>query len=245
MKLVELEARLAKLLQPELHADCCPNGLQVGREGREVNRLALAVSATLEVIQQAIAWWADALLTHHGLFWQGASPCLTGPLQSRVKALLGADLALLSYHLPLDRHPLLGNNAQLGLQLGLGQGQAWGPANAGLRFQLQLTPQELVKRISDLLGQAPRHLDFGPTEIRQMVIVTGGGQNYVATAFAEGADCFVTGLLDEPNYAAAQEAKAHLFGLGHHASEQFGVRALGQWLGNDLECKFIQTRNPL
>lgn len=240
-----------RLLDVESFEDYCPNGMEVEGDGREVSLVVLGVSLTLELIEQALAKGADLILTHHGMLWKGADPRIRGPFAKKLKALLGAGLASASYHLPLDFHLELGNNAQLAKALGLKDIQPI-LANGG-HFQAILgrppleDPKGLKTHIGQLLGQEPRWIDFGPERIERLAICSGGAQKYFVRTLAEGAQAFLTGEASEPNYTEAQEWGAHFIAGGHYATERLGIQALGQHLEETCGVKtlFVKTANPL
>ncbi|HLI32531.1 MAG TPA: Nif3-like dinuclear metal center hexameric protein [Solirubrobacteraceae bacterium] len=250
--LAEIVAACDALLAPERFADYCPNGLQV--EGRsEVRRIASAVSAHAELFERAIASGVDLLLTHHGLLWGSAPTPLTGAFRQRLKLLLEADISLLAYHLPLDAHPELGNNALIARALGA---QSLTPfaehRGQPIGFIAQLPspgsePRALHAAIERLCGREPLHFDFGPTPVRSIAIISGAGASYLEQAIAAGADAFLTGEPAERVMAIAKEAGVHFIAAGHYATETFGIRQLGAHLAErfGLEHVFIDIPNPI
>ena len=232
--------------------DYGPNGLQVpGR--REVGRVASGVSANLDLIEAAVERGADLLLVHHGLFWGSGPPAVTELMAGRLRAALGAELSIAAYHLPLDAHPRIGNNALLREGLGLEPdpqtfgavkgrpigvvGQATGGLDAG----------ELVARTRALVGREPLVFDAGPESVERVGIVTGGGGSTLAEAIEIGLDALVTGELSEPAPAEAREGAIHLIAAGHHATETFGIRRLGELVGErfDVAHEFVEVPNPI
>lgn len=250
MLLNDLIARLDDLLQPGRFADYCPNGLQVQGRG-EVRHLVSGVTASEALIDAAIAAGADAILVHHGYFWKGESPVVAGMKKRRLAKLLAHDISLLAYHLPLDAHPQLGNNAQLALQLGLTRegplfpldGRAVGDIGS---LPAAMTPAQLGTHIASVLGRVPLHIAGGPDAIRRVAWCTGGAQGFIDQAITMGVDAYLSGEISEPTVHAARESGVHYFALGHHASERYGVQALGEWCVRELGLthRFIDIDNP-
>ncbi|MDO4705618.1 MAG: Nif3-like dinuclear metal center hexameric protein [Comamonadaceae bacterium] len=236
---------LNETLEPRQFEDYGPNGLQV--EGkREVQRLVSGVTASAALIDAAIAARADAVLVHHGLFWRGMDGTLTGWLRERVRKLLAHDINLLAYHLPLDAHPTLGNNAQLGLHMGWGAGAPL--AVGSLVFEAQVSPCDaaaLAAQLHERLGRAPVWIDGG-RPIARLAWCTGGAQGYFQKAIDAGADAFVTGEISEPQAHLARECGVSFFAAGHHATERYGAPALGAHVAAQLglEHQFIEIDNP-
>lgn len=243
----EIETCLRELLAVERFKDYGPNGLQV--EGRPtVQRLASGVTASLAFIEEAAAWGADALLVHHGLFWRGHDGRLTGWLRARVACLMREDLSLFAYHLPLDAHPQLGNNAQLGLRLGLNADGRFSDQDLGfIGPALALTdPELLAHRLQAAVGRQPLVLPGDGRTLRRIAWCTGGAQGMFEAAIAAGADAYITGEISEPQAHLARETGVAFLSCGHHASERFGVQALGAHLAErfGLEHRFIDVQNP-
>lgn len=241
---------LDELLGATAGGDWCPNGLQV--EGRSrIARVVTGVSACQALFDQAVDWSADAIVVHHGLFWDGAPVTLTGMLGRRVRTLIAADINLLAYHLPLDRHLRFGNNAVAGRAYGLGGlepfGEAKGlPVGVHGRFAEPIGLEQLAARTEAIYAQAPLVFPGGPAAIRSLGIVSGGGTGEVHTALAGGLDAFVTGEPREWLMSLAREAGIHVLTAGHHATERLGPRALGEHLAAHfgLEVRFIDVPNP-
>jgi dinuclear metal center YbgI/SA1388 family protein len=241
-----------ELLETSAFEDYGPNGLQVpGR--REVTRVASGVSANLDLIEAAIEQGAHLLLVHHGLFWGSGPPVLTELVAGRLRAALGAELSIAAYHLPLDAHPEIGNNALLREGLGLdpdpeGFGAVKGrPIGVVGRADGGLDARELFGRIAELVGREPLVFDAGPTSVERIGIVTGGGGSTLSEAIEIGLDALVTGELSEPAPAEAREGGIHVIAAGHHATETFGVRRLGDLVGErfDIAHEFIEVPNPI
>lgn len=239
------------LLEAGQFRDYCPNGLQV--EGRdEVQRIVSGVTASQALIEAAIAERADLLLVHHGYFWKGEEPVLTGIRRRRVRALLGADISLLAYHLPLDAHPRLGNNAQLAARLGFQQegcfGTGGGPELAWYGLPEEpLTPAAMGEHLTRVLGREPLRVGEGPELIRTLGWCTGAAQSYLEAAARRGLDAFISGEISEPSVHIAREYGIHYFAAGHHATERYGVRALGEHLAAEFGIQhiFLDINNPV
>lgn len=248
MLLRELENYTGQLLAIDRFKDYAPNGVQV--EGRaELRRLLCGVTASEALIDAAIAWRADAILVHHGYFWKNEDPRLIGMKKRRLAKLLQHDISLLAYHLPLDAHPELGNNAQLGVKLGL---QADG--RTGEQDMVWLgtpTPGEtlasLAARVEQALGRKPTVIGDPGLRLGRVGWCSGGAQGYFHAALDAGCHCYLTGEASEHNYHAAVELGAGFIAAGHHASERYGVQALGAHLAErfDLDWRYVEIDNPL
>ena len=239
------------LLSIDSFTDYCPNGLQV--EGSaNVSRLVSGVTASMELIEAAIDAQADAILVHHGYFWKGEDACVTGMKRARLQRLLGTGTSLLAYHLPLDAHPELGNNAQLAERLGFERQGSFGN-DAGLslaqygHLPQPLTAAALGRLIDDRLGRTPLHVPGRQTAIHTVGWCTGAAQSYIDAAVEEGLDAFISGEISEQTVHVARECGIHYFAAGHHATERYGVQALGAHLSNELaiEHTFIDIENPV
>lgn len=250
INLHELAQYTNHLLNIDAFHDYCPNGLQV--EGRsEVRKLVSGVTASQALVDAAIAAGADVLLVHHGYFWKGEDPCITGMKRRRLASLLSADVSLLAYHLPLDAHPELGNNAQLGAKLAIpvegwfGNGQGPDIACYGTLPQV-LTGEALGAHIATVLGRVPQFIAGGQQPIRRVGWCTGAAQSYIEAAASLGLDAFISGEISEPTVHVAREAGIHFYAAGHHATERYGAQALGTHLGAHfgLEHEFLDLDNP-
>jgi len=238
------------LLQPERFRDYGPNGLQV--EGRlQVRKIVSGVTASLALIEAAIAAQADTLFVHHGLFWRGQNGCVTGWMRQRLALLLAHDINLLAYHLPLDAHPALGNNAQLGLRLGLQASQRFGEQDLGfLGVRVDgpsfASPQALSEHIQQQLNRPVTLVGGKPGEVKKIAWCTGGAQNYFEAAIAAGADVFITGEISEPQAHYARECGVAFLACGHHASERYGAPAVAAHVASQLGLahEFIDIDNP-
>jgi len=240
---------LSALLEPERFSDYSPNGLQVEGE-RPVQRLVTGVTASEAFIDRALALGADALLVHHGYFWKGEPAPVTGMKARRLRKLLGAGVHLLAYHLPLDAHPKLGNNAQLARVLGFEMEQPF-PAGGvpGLGMTGRLDPvsgEALAARIASRLSRPPVHVDGGPAEIRRVAWCTGAAQGFIGQAAELGVDAYISGEISEPTAHVARESGIHYFAAGHHATERYGAQAVGEVLAAQfgLDHQFIDVDNP-
>ncbi|MBV2127515.1 Nif3-like dinuclear metal center hexameric protein [Rheinheimera sp. SM2107] len=251
MQRQQLVRVLAELLQSESVRDYCPNGLQV--EGKhDIKRIVTGVTASQALVDAAIAWQADAIVVHHGYFWKNEAPVITGMKKRRLQALLANDINLFAYHLPLDIHPQLGNNAQLGRLL---NAQAISPMltvdPVGVVMQGEFSaPRSLADVASLLQQQLGRdvliHNASNDKPVAKLAWCTGGGQGYIEQAAAAGADVFITGEVSEQTIHVSRELGIHFIAAGHHATERYGVKALGEYLSANypLEVKFIDIDNP-
>ncbi len=249
----ELLSACNNLLQPQRFKDYCPNGLQV--EGAtQISRLALAVTANQAAIDAAIAWGAQALLVHHGLMWKGEDGTVLGHRKTRLAAALKADLNILAYHLPLDAHPTLGNNAQLGQLLGLHEMTPLDGDGVLVAGQLA-TPcsaSEFTAQVSTRLGREALLIGDAHKPLRRMAWCTGGGGSYFEAAMAAGGvsgkiDAFLTGEASEQHVHIARECGVPLILAGHHATERYGVQAVGAALAAQLgiEANYFEIDSPL
>ena len=243
----QIESSLAELLQPERFKDYGPNGLQV--EGRrEVRCLASGVTASLAFIDAAIAAGADTLLVHHGLFWRGQDGRIVGWLKARVARLLAHELNLFAYHLPLDAHAELGNNAQLGRRLGLQADARFGEQDLGFAGPAQALAdvQTLAARVRLALAREPVVLPGDGRPLRRIAWCSGGAQGFVEAAIAAGADAFITGEISEPQAHLARETGVAFLACGHHATERYGAPAVAAHIAErfGLEHRFIEIENP-
>ena len=246
----ELLQALDTLLQPEKFRDYGPNGLQV--EGQNtVRRIASGVTASLAFIEAAIAAGADTLLVHHGLFWRGQDGRVTGWMKQRLARLLAHDINLLAYHLPLDAHPELGNNAQLARVLGWSPTGRFGEQDLGfLGIRADASPYEdgnvLAAHVKAVLGRPVLLVPGTRRPVRQLAWCTGGAQGYFEAAIAAGADAFITGEISEPQAHYARESGVAYLACGHHATERYGAPAVAAHVAQQLglEHHFIDIDNP-
>jgi len=251
VSLKELELELKHVLRPEQFKDYCPNGLQV--EGRkEVSKLVSGVTACQELIEAAVEVRADALLVHHGYFWKGEDQSISGIKKTRIEALLKHDISLLAYHLPLDVHRDFGNNVQLAAQLGFSIEGELGKQNnhpIGLTGSVNQESDfvSLTALLADKLERQPLAIEGKSKTIKTVAWCTGAAQNYIELAVAAGVDAYITGEVSEPTVHIARESGIHFFSAGHHATERYGVQALGEYLASKfgLDHEFIDIDNPV
>jgi dinuclear metal center YbgI/SA1388 family protein len=243
---------LDDLLDPTAYDDYGPNGLQVpGSE--QIQTVVTGVSANADLFSRAREEDADLVLVHHGLFWAGPPRALDRASKRRLQLLFDADLALAAYHLPLDGHLEVGNNALLAGALGAGDVEpfaAHGRATLGVRARFAddgVTPAELVARVRAATGREPLAFTDGPDPVRTIGIVSGAGADHLEDAIDAGLDAFVTGEPAERSMARAREAGVHFLAAGHYATETFGVRALGERLAEHFGIRhvFVDVPNPI
>ena len=247
MRTADLIRDLNELLMPENYHDYAPNGLQVEGVG-EVTRVVTGVSASLELIERAAALKADLLLVHHGWFWKREDPRITGIRGRRIRTLIQADLNLAGYHLPLDDHPEIGNNALLGKALDFTETGRFGEMGLGRLGETHpITVHDLTLKITERLQRAP--LVVGPRDrvIRRVAWCSGAAQDMIEEAAQLGCDAFVSGEISERTTLIAREANITYFAAGHHATERFGIKALGQWIAREkgLDVYFVDIDNPV
>lgn len=252
MQLRELIAALNAWLTPELFRDYCPNGLQV--EGRtEVARVMTAVTANRRTIEAAVAAGVDLLLVHHGLFWRGDDPCLVGVKRQRLQPLLKHEVSLVAYHLPLDAHPELGNNAVWAAAMGwrltgrFGEQQLACLGHAAEGGKTQPTVGEVAERLAERLNHAPIVVGDVACPVQKLAWCSGAAASYFADAIAQGVDLFVTGEISEPAVHLARDSGVAFIAAGHHATERFGVQALGERLAVTfgLDVHFFDDPSPV
>lgn len=239
-----------ELLQPEKIRDYCPNGLQV--EGKpEIERIVCGVTASQALIDKAIEQKADAIFVHHGFFWKGEDPCIKGMKKNRFKALLEHEINLFAYHLPLDIHPVYGNNAQLASLLGItvdGGLEAGNAQSVPMRghFESPKSIQQVSQLVESALGRKPLIEEGGPASISSVAWCTGGGQGYIEMAAEQGIDLYITGEVSEQTIHTAREMNLHFIAAGHHATERYGAKAIAGYLNETLpvEACFIDVDNP-
>jgi dinuclear metal center YbgI/SA1388 family protein len=242
----EIERLLRGLLNPDAFRDYGPNGLQV--EGRrEVRRLVSGVTASLALVDAAIDAGADALLVHHGLFWRGQDGRVVGWMKQRLARLLAHELSLFAYHLPLDAHPELGNNAQLGARIGLVADARFGEQDLGfLGPAADAGLDAFAARIAAALRRVPTVLAGDGRSLRRVAWCSGGAQGLFEAAIAAGADAFVTGEISEPQAHLARETGVAFLACGHHATERYGAPAVAAHVAAALgiEHRFVDIDNP-
>jgi len=250
--LADVLQEIDRLLQPARFQDYGPNGLQVPGPS-EITTIATAVSAHAELFELAAAERAELLIVHHGLFWGSGPGPIDAMLKRRLQILFDADIGLAAYHLPLDAHPEIGNNALLAGALGadaldpfaLHEGQ---PIGFIARLPGDGLPcEELFARVQQITEREPLVFDSGPAQVRRVAIVSGAGADYLTDAAAAGAEAFLTGEPAERVMAQARESGLHFIAAGHYATETFGVRRLGEHLAArfDLRAVFLDVPNPV
>jgi dinuclear metal center YbgI/SA1388 family protein len=248
-RIASVIAALDELLEPANFEDLGPNGLQVPG-GDEVGRVVTGVSAQRALIERAVAERAELVLVHHGLFWDFLPTGLTGVLAERLRPLFKHDIALAAYHLPLDAHPELGNNAILAERLGCERHEPFGSyrgrpiGRAGTFAGEGIAAADLFARVREVTRREPTVFDAGPERVRRIGIVSGSGADSLPEAISLGLDAFLTGEPREHVMAEAREAGIHFIAAGHYATETFGVRALGDWLARRFEIDHIWVDIP-
>lgn len=248
MELFKLEDYTGQLLDTVRFRDYCPNGVQV--EGRpEISRLVTGVTASLELLRAAIETGADAILVHHGYFWKNEDACITGVKRARIELLLRHDVSLLAYHLPLDAHPVLGNNAQLAQRLGFEVTGWFGEQNIACHGALADAPRlsQLEMRVAAALGRQPLVIGEGGRPVRRIAWCSGAAQGHFEEAIRLGVDAFLTGEISEQCVHLARETGVAFIAAGHHATERYGVQALGEHLAVKFGIghQFIDIDNPV
>lgn len=248
MKREQLVEYLDGLLQPAKFRDYCPNGLQV--EGRaDVGRIVAGVTASQALLDVAVARGADAILVHHGYFWKGEDGRITGIRRQRLKTLLAHDISLLAYHLPLDAHPELGNNAQLAARLGWLPDGRFGEQDIAWLGSVgePTTAAQLCDQLAAVLARTPMLVGDAGRPVRRLGWCTGGAQGYFEQAIALGVDAFVSGEISEQTVHLARESGVAFLACGHHATERYGVAALAEHLTRHfgLQCEFVDLDNPV
>lgn len=247
----ELERYLNTYLDSASFNDYAPNGLQV-MGADKISHLCTAVTASVEAIELAIAKKADALLVHHGYFWKGEDPTIRGIKHQRLSRLLAHEINLFAYHLPLDCHPQLGNNACLGNLLDLTNIQMHSARNTinllwSGKFKKAHNPEEFSKQIENKLGRKPLHISGSSKVIETIAWCSGAAQDFIEEAYKLGVDAYLSGEVSERTYYQARELGMHYFAAGHHATERYGIQALGEHLASqfDLKHHFIDSNNPV
>jgi dinuclear metal center YbgI/SA1388 family protein len=242
----EILAFADELLELDTYPDYGPMGLQVAG-AREVDRIACGVSASLELFEQTAASGAQLLLVHHGLLWDRDPRVIDDALRRRLKALLDAEITLAAYHLALDAHPEVGNNALLARDLGVDPTDRFGTIGFGGPLAEPATVEEFAERVRNALGSEPLVFAHGPERVERAAIVTGGAGRYLADAAHEGYDLFLTGEPEEPSLQTARELGIHFVAGGHYATERIGIQALARRLAErfHLDWQFIDLPNPV
>lgn len=247
--LQQLSDDLNQLLQPELFSDYCINGIQVEGSG-SITSIATAVSASLDTIDAAVKLGAQALIVHHGLFWNRDSHAIVGSKKDKILKLLQGNISLLAYHLPLDAHLSLGNNWKAASEMGWKNLQPFYYINRqpiGVRGDLPVSSRADFQKLLETYYKHAAHTAFGGKEsVKTAALISGGAHKQLMDAAALGIDCFVTGSFDEPVWPQAFEEKINFFALGHAATERIGPYAIGQYLSEkyQIDYHFITDQNP-
>ena len=248
----DLVKQLNRMLRVDQFNDYCPNGLQVEGAGT-VRRIISGVTASQALIDAASERQADTVLVHHGYFWKGEPAAVAGMKKQRLKLLLEHDINLLAYHLPLDAHAEFGNNVQLARVLDLpisGELMKQNNQVMGLFADLDeaISGEQLASRLHEKLGRQALHIASSANKtIKRIAWCTGGAQSYIHRAVDIGADAYISGEVSEPTFHTARELGIHYYAAGHHATERYGAKALGEWLAAeyDLVHEFVDIDNPV
>ncbi|MBA0902903.1 MAG: Nif3-like dinuclear metal center hexameric protein [Candidatus Nitrotoga sp.] len=248
MLLSDLRDYIADIVEPDRFRDYCPNGVQV--EGKaEICRIASGVTASKDLLEAATAWNADAILVHHGYFWRNEDMAVTGIKKQRIAHLLRHDVSLLAYHLPLDAHAKFGNNVQLGMRLDFVERGRFGEQDIACHGELAQTQTltQLANRVAHSLNRTPLVIGEGDTIIHKIAWCTGAAQSYFESAVALGVDAFLTGEISEQNVHLARESGVAFIAAGHHATERYGIQALGKHVAEHfgVEHRFFELENPV
>lgn len=229
-------------------ADYAPNGLQVEGAG-EVAKIVSGVTASQALVEAAVAAEADLLLVHHGYFWKGESPCITGIKRHRIGRLLTTGTSLLAYHLPLDAHPDVGNNARLAKVLGFEIEGRFGRDQLAMfgRLPQPIPAAELARQVSDRLGRQALHIGDASELVERVAWCSGAAQGYIGAAAELNVQVYLSGEVSEQTTHLAREYGIHYLGAGHHATERYGVQALGELLARQfgLAHEFVDIDNPV
>ena len=238
------------VLEIERFRDYCPNGLQV--EGKtKIKKIVSGVTASQALIDAAIKEGADVLLVHHGYFWEGEDARIIGLKYKRVRSLIESGINLLAYHLPLDAHPLYGNNAKLAeiLNLNIAGSFPAGSDAVGMYGTLKtpMSAADFSQKIASGLDREPLHIGDNNEQIHTIAWCSGAAQNYIEAAAELGVDAYLTGEVSEQTVHIAREHGLHFYAAGHHATERYGVQALAEHLAEhfDLDHEFIDIQNPV
>lgn len=246
----EFQQLLNTILKPDSIKDFCPNGLQV--EGQaQIKKIVTGVTASQALIDAAIEQGADTILVHHGYFWKGEAQSITGMKKRRIGALLANDINLFAYHLPLDVHPEIGNNAQLAKLLDIEFEAGLEPVNNSVavkgRLKQPMMGEQFATKIAQVLKREPLTSLVRDKPIETIAWCTGGGQGYIDLAASQGVDAYLTGEASEQTIHSSREQGIDFFAAGHHATERYGVKALGELLAqvHGFEVNFIDIDNPV
>lgn len=246
----KLSHYLSEYLEVEAFSDYAPNGLQI--QGKQnISTICTAVTASLDVICKAIQFKADALLVHHGYFWKGEDTVIHGMKRERIKSLLINDINLFAYHLPLDAHPVIGNNACIGNLLNLKRiscsaiGKNKNMMWLG-QLKNQLDVQSFSVKLNEIFQRKPEYVSDGVMPVSKIAWCSGAAQDYIIEANSLGADTYISGEISERTFYQAKELNMNYFACGHHATERFGIHSLGNYLAHhfNLTHHFIDSDNP-
>ena len=228
------------------YPDYGPMGMQVAGAA-DVRKIACGVSASRELFERAILADAQLVLVHHGLFWDRDTRVIGALMRERLRVLFDGDLTLAAYHLALDAHPEIGNNANLARELGVEQERRFAEIGYGGRLREPVAITDFATRIEEHVGRMPLLFSYGPEQIDRVAVCSGGAARHLADAIDQGYDCFVTGEADEPTKHAAKEARIHFVAAGHYATETSGVQALAQRLAEEfgVDWEFVDLPNPV
>jgi dinuclear metal center YbgI/SA1388 family protein len=248
MRRDELRSYLDRFLEAENYRDYCPNGLQV--EGRaEIQRVVCGVSASQALLDEAVRRDADAIVVHHGWFWRGEDGRVTGVRKSRLATLLAHDINLFAYHLPLDAHSEIGNNAQLARRMDWRVEGRFGEQDIGFVGSpaQAATAAEIAANLERELGRAVLLVGAGDRPVARLAWCSGSAQGWFESAIAAGADCYISGEISEQTVHLARESGVPFIAAGHHATERYGVMAIGEHLREQfgLDCQFVDIDNPV
>lgn len=249
VKLADMIAHLDEFLAVDKVRDYCPNGLQI-ESVAEVNKIVTGVSANMDLIQAAVSNGADTVLVHHGFFWKGEEQTISGIKGGRIRSLIKNDINLLAYHLPLDIHPQVGNNVLLAERMGVTVDGSFGRAgniDLGIYGRLlnSLTAVDLQEKLELILGRVPEVIGSMDKLISTVGICTGAAQDFIEEAASVGVDAFISGEISERTPHMAKELGINYFTAGHHATEKFGIQALGEYLAEkfEVEVEFVDIAN--
>lgn len=244
----ELREYLNVFLEADRYRDYCPNGLQV--EGRpEIGRVVCGVTASQALLDEAVRRRADAVIVHHGWFWRNDHACVTGIRKTRLATLLRQDISLFAYHLPLDAHPEVGNNAELARRMGWQVEGRFAEQDLGClgRPDGGQSAADIAGALERLLGRTPLLVGPGDRRVTRLAWCSGGAQGWFEQAIAAGADCYVSGEISEQTVHIARETGVPFIAAGHHATERYGIMALAGHLQDrfGIDCEFVELDNPV
>ncbi|WMY97637.1 MAG: Nif3-like dinuclear metal center hexameric protein [Arsenophonus sp.] len=243
---LKLEKIINTYLGIDKYHDSVPNGLQV--EGcEEIKKIVTGVTASQSLLNTAVCLKAHAIIVHHGYFWKNESNLIKNIKRKRLKTLLSNNINLYAYHIPLDAHPVIGNNVQLGNIIGVNIDDYITPLLPVGRFSIPISSSELMTRLKNRLDRQPLYYgDFISKKISTVAWCSGKGQKFIETVAKLGIDAFITGEVSEETFHISKEMKIHFYSAGHHATERYGIKALGEWIKKNynLDVTFIDIPNP-